>query len=137
MDALLGQYARASHGVKYVGGQTVSRAHYGDPGAPGAFNPVPAVQQRRALTFLTRRAFAPDAFGVSPKLLDQMGADRFFDWEQNLFATGRIDYPWYQRVLNVQTAVLNRLLAPATLARVREVETRQADALKSSELLAS
>ena len=135
MDALLIQYTRGlSHGVKYIGGQIVSRAHYGDPNAPGAFNPVPAAEQRHALAFLTRRAFAPDAFDVSPKLLDQMGADRYFDWEQNLFATGRIDYPWYQRVLTVQTAVLNRLLAPATLARVREVETRQVDALKTSEL---
>jgi hypothetical protein len=112
----------------------VSRAHYGDPDAPPTLGPVPAAKQRDALAFLTRRAFAPDAFTVSPQLLNRMMADRYWDFDQNLFATGRIDYPWYQRVLTVQTVVLNRLLAPATMARVREVETRQADALSTSEV---
>jgi len=134
MDALLIQYGRGlSHGVKYIGGQVVSRAHYGDPGASKALTPIPAAKQREALAFLTRRAFAPDAFAVAPQLLDHMIADRYFDWENNLFQ-GRIDYPWYQRVLTLQTAVLNRLMAPATMARVREVETRQDNALSTAEL---
>lgn len=134
MDALLVQYGRGlSHGVKYIGGQTVSRAHYGDPGATQALTPIPAAKQREALTFLAQRAFAPNAFAVAPQLLDHMVADRYWDWENNLFQ-GRIDYPWYQRVLTVQTALLNRLMAPATMARVREVETRQDNALSASEL---
>ena len=134
MDALLIQYGRGlSHGVKYIGGQVVSRAHYGDPGSTNALSPIPAAKQREALAFLTRRAFAPDAFAVAPQLLDRMVADRYWDWENNLFQT-RIDYPWYQRVLTVQTVLLNRLMAPATMARVREVETRQDNALSTAEL---
>jgi hypothetical protein len=134
MDALLIQYGRGlSHGVKYIGGQQVSRAHYGDPGSTESLTPVPADRQRHALAFLARRAFAPDAFEVSPQLLDHMLADRYFDWENNLFQ-GRIDYPWYQRVLTVQTTLLNRLMSPAMMARVREVETRQDNALTTAEL---
>src|SRR5262249_34754142 len=99
MDALLVQYGRGlSHGVKYIGGQAVSRAHYGDPGASQALTPIPAAKQREALSFLARRAFAPDAFAVAPQLLDHMLADRYFDWENNLFQSP-IDYPSYHRAL--------------------------------------
>jgi hypothetical protein len=135
MDVLLIQYTRQlSHGLKYVGGAQVSRAHYGDPGARDAFTPVPAAQQRAALAFLTKRTFAPDAFAVSKPLLNRLMADRFWDWEQNLFAMGRIDYPWYTRVLTTQTAVMKRLLSAPTVARLRESETRPGDPLTLSEL---
>jgi len=133
-DAVLVQYTRAlSHGIKYVGGQQVSRAHYGDPGAPDPFTPVPAAKQRAALAFLTKRAFAPDAFGLSEQMLNRMGANRYSDWESNLFS-GRIDYPWYSRVLMVQTGLLQRLTSPWTVARVREAENRSADPLTLAEL---
>lgn len=135
VDTILLQYTRQlAHGLKYIGGQRVSRAHFGDPSAPEPFTPIPATQQRRALAFLTRRTFAPDAFALSGQVLSRLMADRYWDWEQNLFATGRIDYPWYTRVLATQTGVLARLLSPSVVARVREAETRPGDPLTLSEL---
>ena len=133
-DAVLVQYTRAlSHGLKYIGGQQVSRAHYGDPGAPDPFTPVPAAKQRAALAFLARRAFAPDAFGLSEQMLNRMGANRYWDWESNLFG-GRIDYAWYSRVLLVQMGVLQRLTSAPMVARVREAESRSADPLTLAEM---
>ena len=134
VGTLLFQYARSlSFGLKYVGGQTVSRAHYGDPNAPQPLSPVSASQQRRALSYLTEMAFAPDAIRCSPALLNRLVGTRNWEWETNLYAE-RIDFPYYQMVLGVQMGVLTRLMEPARLVRVREAEGRQSDALTTSEL---
>jgi hypothetical protein len=134
VTTLMFQYARSlSFGLKYVGGQTVSRAHYGDPGAPQPLSPVAAAEQRRALQFLTKMALGPEAMQCSPALLNQLLGSRNWDWETNLFQE-RIDFPYYQYKLGLQEAVLFRLLEPYRLVRIREAETRQSNALTVSEL---
>ncbi len=134
VTTLMFQYARSlSFGLKYVGGQTVSRAHYGDPGAPQPLRPVSAVEQRRALQFLTKMAFASDAMQCPPALLNKLIGTRNWDWETNLYQE-RLDYPHYQYKFAVQAGVLFRLLEPQRLVRVREAENRQTDALTVSEL---
>jgi len=76
MDDLLGQYAIAlGMGVKWVGGQYHSRSHRGQAGTTDPLQPVPAVRQREALDFLAQRAFAADAFTISPALLNKLGPD--------------------------------------------------------------
>jgi hypothetical protein len=128
------QYGRAlSFGLKYVGGQEVSKAHFGDPGAPEPFEPIPAEQQREALNYLTVRAFAPDAFYVPPRTLNRMMSNRTVSWVNNPYQS-RVDYPHHQIVLGLQTGVLNRLMEPQRMARVCEAQNRQANPLTVAEL---
>jgi hypothetical protein len=130
MDTLLGQYGIAlGMGVKYVGGQYVSRNHRGEPDAIDPLRPVPAAEQRAALDFLGQRAFAADAFSVSPELLSRLVADRWLHWGMpNVFgASYRLDYDLHEKALAIQTVLLDGLLAPPLLARVREAESRGPD----------
>lgn len=134
VTTLMFQYARSlSLGLKYVGGQSVSRAHYGDPGAPQPLTPVSATEQRRALSFLTKMAFAPEAMQCSPALLNQLLGSRNWDWETNLYQM-RIDFPYYEYKFGLQAGVLYRLLEPHRLIRIRETENRQSNALTVAEL---
>lgn len=128
MDTLLGQYGLSlGIAVKYVGGQYVSRVHRDQPDARDPFVPVPAARQREALEFLGKRAFAADAFTLSPTLLNRLAPDRWNHWGGADFyspTADRLDYDLSGRALAIQTALLNGLTAPRLLARVREGESR-------------
>jgi len=138
MDSMLLQYARGlSHARKYVGGQYASRAHKGDPGAPSPFTPVPAAEQRDAMNFLADRGFSPTAFDVPSAVLSKIGKEQNFDWGNNLFAYGRQDYPFVQRVQQIQAVTLGGLLDPALLARLREQETRMPQPFRVQDLFTS
>jgi hypothetical protein len=136
MDNLLVQYGIAlGHAVKYVGGQSVSRVHRGQPGATDPLVPIPAAKQREALDFLGARAFAADAFAVSPGLLGRLAPDRWAHWGvPSPFGPNRVDYDLGGRAFAIQDALLGRLLAPNLLARLREAESRSADAFRMSDL---
>ncbi len=138
MDSMLLQYARGlSHARKYIGGQFASKAHKGDPGAPAPFTPIPAAEQKDAMTFLAERAFAPTAFDIAPAVLSKIGKEQNFDWGNNLFAYGRQDYPFVTRVLQIQTVTLGGLLDPSLLARLREQETRVAHPFRVQDVFAN
>ncbi len=137
MDTLLGQYATAlGMSVKFVGGQYNARLHHNQDGAP--LTVVPAAKQRDAIDFLGRRAFAADAFTLSPQLLNALAPDRWSHWGMpNAFGGGpnnRLDYSLNDRVLGIQTVLVNALTAPNLLARVREAESHTAEPFKLSEL---
>jgi hypothetical protein len=123
LRGLLVQYSRAlAVGVKYVGGRYHSRNHRGDPGDQGPFRVVTAEESRRALSFLTARAFSDSAFPVPADLLRRLGADRWSHWGNTSTIDGRIDYPFAGEVLNVQRALLEGLTAPLRLARMHDNE---------------
>ncbi len=128
MDTLLGQYTSAlGLAVKYVGGQFSTRVHRGQPGAVEPLTPVAAARQREALDFLARRAFAADAFTISPVLLNRLAPDRWAHWGMaGAFGQGnpRLDYDLGDKVLAIQSALVSGLLQPALLARLREAESR-------------
>jgi hypothetical protein len=138
MDTMLLQYARGlSHARKYVGGQYAHKGVMkGDPGDKGPFTHVPAAEQREAMDFLAERAFTASAFDVPMPLLDRIGKDQQWDWGNNLFAYGRQDYPFLNRVLSIQVAMMNGLLEPALLARLREQESRVPNAFRVQDLFA-
>ena len=97
MDGLLEQYGIGlGMAVKYVGGSYQYRDHRGQPGRRDAVQPVAAVKQREALDFLAERAFAVDAFSVSPKLLDRLAPDRWQHWgvadNFGIYTGPRLDY---------------------------------------------
>jgi hypothetical protein len=137
MDTLLGQYGLAlGVAVKYVGGQYVSRVHRGQPDAKDPFVPVPAAKQKEALEFLGQRAFAADAFALSPTLLNRLAPDRWNHWGgADFYGPGadRLDYDLSGRALAIQTALLTGLTAPRLMARVREAESRTAEPFKLSD----
>jgi hypothetical protein len=135
MDGLIGQYAIAlGLAVKYVGGQYQSRDHRGQPEAHQALEPVPAARQREALDFLSQRAFAQNAFGVPTTLLNRLGQDRWNHWGVNDAFSRRLDYDLNDKMFVVQNALLNALTAPRLMLRLREAESRSADAFRLSEL---
>jgi hypothetical protein len=136
MDTLLGQDALAlGLAVKYVGGQYQSREHRGQAVATPLV-PIPAAKQREALAFLGQRAFAADAFTVSPALLNRLGPDRWSHWGLiGPFApNSRVDYNLNDKVLAIQSGLVSALMAPSLMARLREGESRSPDAFKLSEL---
>jgi hypothetical protein len=135
MDGMLIQYTRGlSHARKYVGGNLASRAHKGDPSSTAAFVPVSPDVQRDALAFVAEKAFSPKAFDIPASLLEKVGRDQYSDWGTNLFAYGQQEYPFLSRVELIQTGVMNGLLAPALLSRIREQEHRSAKPLRLADL---
>jgi hypothetical protein len=66
-------------------------------------------------------------------MLNNMLANRNWSWEHNLFQ-GRVDYPYHTIVLGMQKGVLDRIMQPQRMARLREAENRQANALTVAEL---
>jgi hypothetical protein len=137
MDTILGQYSIClGLGVKYVGGQYLSRALRGQAGGGDPLTPVTPARQREALDFLVQRGLSYDAFAMSPALLNRMVADRWSHWGlAGAFTPGnRIDYALNDRVNVIQRTLVGALLNPALLSRLREGESRSADAFRMSDL---
>jgi hypothetical protein len=139
MDGLMEQYGIAlGIAVKYVGGQYQYRDHKGQPGAREPLIPVPAARQREALDFLSQRAFAADAFPIRPELLSKLGPNRWSHWgvgDNFGISTGaRLDYNLNDKKLAIQRALVEALTSPSLLARLREAESRSAEAFRMSEL---
>ena len=124
-QALLGQYMQAvAPAVKYIGGEYVYRTRPGDPADRGPFVPVSVERQREALSFLTDRVFSEEAFRLDPETLARLGPDRWSHWGFSNTHQGRIDFPFHERVTGLQSSVMNQLLQPFRLARIRDAELR-------------
>jgi hypothetical protein len=122
--------------VKYVGGQYQYRLHRGQPNAKDPLQPVSPARQREALDFLSRRAFAADAFNPSPALLNRLAQDRWSHWGMaSAFGNTpqRLDYDLNDKVFAIQDRLLGGLMQPRLLARLREAESHTADPFKLSE----
>jgi hypothetical protein len=134
VDTALNQYAIASGmAVKYMGGSYISRVHRGQPGEVDPVTPVAAAKQREALDFLGTRVFASEAFTASPALLQRLMPDRWSHWGMGDIFGSRQDYSWHDRVLALQMAMMRAITNPALLTRMREAESRSADAYRLSE----
>jgi hypothetical protein len=96
--------------------------------------PLPATAQRAALQLLSQRVLAADAFVISPALQRRLAPDFFERGEQLATPT---EYPLAQTVLDLQRAILNRLMSDALAARVLDSEAKfstPAQALRLGEL---
>jgi hypothetical protein len=96
--------------------------------------PLPGATQRAALQLLSQRVLAADAFVVSPALQRRLAPDFLERGEQLATPT---EYPLAQTVLDLQRAILNRLMGDALATRVLDSETkfsRPAQALRLGEL---
>ena len=110
--------------TKYLGGATTARDHRGDPDARPALVTVPAGRQREALAFLAEAGFGADAFDFRPELLSRLAPERWMHWGASPSAQGRADFPLHDWALAQQGSLLNQLLDPVVLARVRDAELR-------------
>jgi hypothetical protein len=127
VNTLLGQYGiTLGLTVKYMGGAYVERNRRGQPGEVDPLRPVPPAKQREAMAFLARRAFAADAFDLSPQLLNHLAPDRWSHWglPPQFSPLARVDYNLNDIVAAIQGNVLNATLSPMLMARLREAENR-------------
>ena len=122
--------------AKYVGGVRMVRDHAGT-NRP-VFEPTPAARQREALNLITTGLFKVDSFKFKPELVSRIGVD-FLGRRLNFFSgsNNNTDPAISTRVLNVQKAVLDVVLADNVAQRLLESESKVADPsklLKLSEL---
>jgi hypothetical protein len=108
--------SQANAVTRYVGGVRIDRSLQGQPGARPPFTPVERADQRRAMDFLARRIFAPDAFGVSGELYRRLQIQRRgFDF-MGLTEDPKI----HARALTIQRAALDHLLNPVVMTRITD-----------------
>jgi hypothetical protein len=117
------EYAQAvAPAVKYLGGQYLNRDRVGDGRMP--FENVPRAEQEAALRFIVDAVFAPDALAVDAETLQQFGSDRWTHWGNTSTYQGRLDFGYHEQLVGFQSSVLNQLLNPWRLARIRDGETK-------------
>ncbi|WP_242040536.1 zinc-dependent metalloprotease [Coleofasciculus sp. FACHB-1120] len=128
-------FSNANLMSQYIGGQSFSRNHAGDPNGRLPFEPVPLEKQRDALTKLGKYVFAADAFDFPPELLNQLAPSRWRHWG-NPIPIFRLDYPIHENLLLQQRRVLRSLLSADRLNRLRDIElkTKPGEALTLPEL---
>jgi hypothetical protein len=110
--------------TKYLGGATTARDHRGDPDARPALTTVPAGRQREALAFIADAGFGERAFSFRPDLLSQLAPERWMHWGASPSAQGRADFPLHDWAMAQQGSLLNQLLDPVVLSRIRDAELR-------------
>lgn len=122
----------ASH---FIGGQYLSRAHRGDPGAQPPIVPAPRSEQVRAFAFMDRYAFGTSAWNFPPALLANLG---YSEWAGYGYTTivGYGNMPgWaynppaqhYESLTEIagatQRALIEQMFSPAVLQRLADAPT--------------
>ncbi|QEG39913.1 zinc-dependent metalloprotease [Roseimaritima ulvae] len=110
--------------ANWVGGTFIHRDKKGDPGDRSPVEVVPAEQQRNALKFVIEQTFHDEAFGLTPKLLERMSADKWLDSGAGHGMSSEGAWPIHDRILGIQASALTQLLNPTTLRRVYDNELR-------------
>src|SRR5699024_4089298 len=124
-QSYLYQYARTlTPAVKYIGGQHQYRDHVGDPGGRTPFVPVSREKQQQALDMIMASAFHPDAIVLPQEAYQLLGANRWSHWGNENTYGGRIDYPLHRMLAGIQESLLEQLLDPVRLARIRDTEIK-------------
>lgn len=122
---LLREYARGvAPATKYLGGQYLNRDHIGDPNGRMPFENVPVADQRRAVRVIVDNLFDEAAFELPPTLLTHLGANRWLHWGQTNTFGDRLDFPFHQEIVDLQSSSIRQLLNPNRLARIRDAETK-------------
>lgn len=120
--------------LRQVGGLRTLRDHPGTGRDP--LSPVPAAQQRAALTFLANEVLAPGSLAVSPALQRRLAPD-YSERGEGFDALGGSEFVPQQVVLALQRALVAQLMSEGLAARVLDGQgkvERGADAFKLSEL---
>jgi len=112
--------------TKEVGGLYFARDHKGDPSARTPFTPVPAERQRKAVEVIVANAFAEDAFGWSPELLNKLAPNRLSHWGTGGtgYTSTPVEFAANEYAASIQSILLGELLDQARLARMINNESR-------------
>ena len=125
---LLGQYGRCpSNAAHYIGGEYLSRARKGDPGAAPPLVPVSRAEERRAFDMVDRYLFSDAAWKFSPRTLSRL----VYSEHESFTPFGsqvalRHDYSVAAIAGAYQNRTLAYLFAPNVLARVADLPTKSA-----------
>jgi hypothetical protein len=124
---LLGEYGFGGRtAARVVGGQYIHFDHKGDPGGRNPIEPIPAAQQREALSFLNERVFGDNGFRFPPDLLNRLAAGRWGHWDSDAY-DDTLDFDVHDRIRSVQAGVLFQLVNPFTINRIYDGELTVAD----------
>lgn len=137
---IMGRYANCVQmPTHYIGGQYVSRAHRGDPGARAPIVPVAFADQKRAFDLVDRYLFAANAFSMSPSLVANLGYSEWagygyvgFEGYGNLpqFSYDppeRHDVSIATEIGTMQGAAIAQMFHPLVLARIADGASETAD----------
>ncbi|HUF48468.1 MAG TPA: zinc-dependent metalloprotease [Vicinamibacterales bacterium] len=124
-QGLLREYARGvAPATKYLGGQYLNRDHIGDPGGRLPFQNVPVADQRRALRLIVENLFEESAFQMPAGLLPHLGSNRWLHWGASNTFGERLDFPFHEEIVDLQSSSIRQLLNANRLARIRDAETK-------------
>ena len=130
--SLMRYISLASKTAHWIGGQYLSRAHRGDPGAQPPIVPVPLAMQQRAFEILNDYLFSDRHLHFSPQVLNKLGYSEwagygYVGWETYgnlpLWAYNppeRHDFPIVVQIGNAQKSAIDYLFQPAVLARLEQ-----------------
>jgi hypothetical protein len=131
--SMVGQYLSCPSILSHwIGGQYISRAHRGDPGAQNPVVPVPLRDQRRAFDLIERYLFDPSAINVPAQLQQHLGYAEwagygFTGWEGygNLPTWAydppmRHDFGLVDRINRSQMGAIDYWFQPLVLQRIDE-----------------
>jgi hypothetical protein len=116
----------------WIGGQYISRAHRGDPGAQPPIVPVPLAMQQRAFNILNEYLFSDKHLTFSPQVLNKLGYSEwagygYVGWDTygNLPVWAynppdRHDYPIVDDIARAQKQTIDYLFQPAVLSRLEQ-----------------
>ena len=126
----LRQYTRcAVMPAHTIGGEYLSRADAGDPGAGSPLQPVPRAVERRAWGMLSTGLFSDAAWHFSPNVLDKLIYSEVSAFSGGSWAydpAARHDVPVVQLAAAAQDSALAEMFAPITLQRIDDLSTRYA-----------
>jgi hypothetical protein len=108
--------------ARFIGGVYVHRDHKGDPGNRPPLAIVDAARQREALALLKEEVFGPNAYQLSPELLNRLGPPKWAHWGTR--SNERADYPIHDVILGWQDRILAQLLSSPTLTRLVDSELK-------------
>jgi len=113
---LMGQRASMANAVsRYIGGVMVDRSFAGQETSSKPFTPVAAAYQKKAMAFLTKYVFAPDAFDTDAQLFPYLQQQRR---GFNFFGGSGEDIKPQTNYLSLQVGLFAHLLNASTLSRL-------------------
>lgn len=151
MGDVMGRYhACAEMPTHFIGGQYISRAHRGDPGAEKPIVPVPFAEQKRAFDLLDRALFVKNAFAFTSQTLASLGYSEWAGYgyvQLNGYgnlpafayeAPERHDLPVAETIAGWQSAAIKQMFLPIVLARIEDgpSETTSGRAMHLADLFA-
>jgi hypothetical protein len=117
---LLAQYGNAAYlASSYIAGQDFGKHHKGGKDAVDPIVPVTGEKQREALKFIADKILSDKAFKFSPQLLRRLSMDNWYHWGSASYFFDSVDYPIYDRVLDIQRIGIDYCLDPSVLTRLQ------------------